>query len=172
MAVRERVGDQGPPPELVAFCQREHRRLVGTLGLLVGDVELAQDLAQEVLLRVCREWEQVRRLDSPGGWAHRVGVNLARSAMRTRSRRQQSDRRFRRASEPELVAADLSDAASVRAAIAALPERQRTALVLRYYLDLSVEGVAETMGCPTGTVKTLTRRALMGLRMAGLEVDG
>ena len=52
-----------------------------------------------------------------------------------------------------------------------LPTRERTALVLRYFGDLSVREVAEIMRCPEGTVKTLTRRAIASLRDAGL-MDG
>lgn len=52
---------------------------------------------------------------------------------------------------------------AVREAIAALPRRQRTALVLRYYADLPVAEVADLMGCPENTVKTLTRRGLQRL---------
>jgi RNA polymerase sigma-70 factor, ECF subfamily len=48
--------------------------------------------------------------------------------------------------------------------VAALPRRQRTALVLRYYADLSVRDVAAAMECPEGTVKTLTHKAVVSLR--------
>ena len=51
----------------------------------------------------------------------------------------------------------------VRNAVASLPGRQKTALVLRYYLDMSVAETAETMRCPESTVKSLTRRALKRL---------
>lgn len=157
---------EAAPADLVAFCRDEHRRLVGTLGYLVGDAELAEDLAQEALMRVCRDWQRVRGLESPGGWAHHVAVNLARSALRSRSRRRRIDDRLATAGESSVADPDVSDVLSVRAAVRGLPEKQRTALVLRYYSDLSVETVAEIMGCPTGTVKTLTRRALEVLRSA------
>jgi RNA polymerase sigma factor (sigma-70 family) len=51
----------------------------------------------------------------------------------------------------------------VRRAVASLPERQKTALVLRYYLDMSVADVALVLQCPESTVKSLTRRALQKL---------
>ena len=59
----------------------------------------------------------------------------------------------------------------MRDAVAALPERQRRALVLRYFSDLPVVEVATMMGCPEGTVKTLTARAIAALRGAGLVDD-
>jgi RNA polymerase sigma-70 factor (ECF subfamily) len=132
--------------DLVAFCRREHPRLVGTIGLFVGDVELAEDLAQEALLRVCRDWDRVATLESPGGWAHRVAVNLARSAMRSRTTRRRIDARLARDAHASVGGGDATSIA-VRRAVRALPERQRVALVLRYYADLSVNDVAEAMGC-------------------------
>jgi RNA polymerase sigma factor (sigma-70 family) len=59
----------------------------------------------------------------------------------------------------------------VRQALARLPARQRRAVVLRYYADLSVEDTATAMGCPPGTVKTLCRRAIAALRTMGLEAE-
>jgi RNA polymerase sigma-70 factor (sigma-E family) len=159
--------------ELVSFCRREHPRLVGTLGLLVGDVALAEDLAQEALLRACRNWDRVGGLESPGGWTHRVAVNLARSALRSRTTRRRVDARLAAASGERTIAhdPDRADVFAVRRAVRSLPERQRIALVLRYYADLSVSEVADVMGCPEGTVKTLTSRAISGLRDMGLEAE-
>ena len=59
---------------------------------------------------------------------------------------------------------DPADAVAVRRAVAALPRRQRTAVVLRYYADLPVAEVPVLMGCAPGTVKSLTRKALTALR--------
>lgn len=61
---------------------------------------------------------------------------------------------------------DLAQASAIRQAVAALPRRQRTALVLRYYADLPVGEVAALMGCGPGTVKSLTNRAISALRAA------
>lgn len=63
--------------EMEAFCADAFPRLVGALALHTGDLHLAEELAQEALLRACRKWSHVGRLESPGGWAYRVGVNLA-----------------------------------------------------------------------------------------------
>src|SRR5688500_17429750 len=51
------------------FCRREHQRLVGALGLYCGDFDLAEELAQEALARVWRDWATVQRKDSPAAWA-------------------------------------------------------------------------------------------------------
>ena len=66
---------------------------------------------------------------------------------------------------------DPADAVAIRRAVAALPRRQWTALVLRYYADLPVSEVAALMGCAPGTVKSLTSKALTALRrVEGMQV--
>jgi RNA polymerase sigma-70 factor (ECF subfamily) len=65
--------------EFAAFCEAEWPRLVGALYLSTGDRALAEDLAQETLLRAFANWRRVSRLDAPGGWVHRVSLNLLRS---------------------------------------------------------------------------------------------
>jgi RNA polymerase sigma factor (sigma-70 family) len=60
--------------------------------------------------------------------------------------------------------ADVTDALAVRAAVAALPPRQRAAVVLRYFADLSVDQTAAVLGCAPGTVKSLTSQAIASLR--------
>ena len=65
---------------------------------------------------------------------------------------------------------DPTDAITVRSAVAALPPRQRAAVVLRYFNDLSVADTAEILGCADGTVKALTSQALATLR-SRLDTD-
>jgi RNA polymerase sigma-70 factor (sigma-E family) len=150
--------------ELSAFCEDEHPRLVGALSLYCGDRGVAEELAQDALARACRDWRRVRRLEAPGAWAHRVAINLANSYFRRRAAERRAKRRLgdrERTQAPEL---DPATAITIRTAVASLPRRQRTALVLRYYADLSVRDVAEALGCPEGTVKTLTSKAIASLR--------
>lgn len=148
---------------LAAFCEREHPRLVGALSLYCGDAAVAQELAQEALLVACRRWSQVRQMASPGAWVHRVGMNLANSYYR---RRRAERRAYERRGERDASGQprDLAARVAVRQAVAALPERQRAALVLRFYLDHSIAETAELLGVSTGAVKQLTHRALKALR--------
>jgi RNA polymerase sigma factor (sigma-70 family) len=60
---------------------------------------------------------------------------------------------------------------AVRAAVARLPERERRVIILRFFSDMSVSEAAALIGCPEGTVKSLTHAAIRRLRDAGLEVD-
>ncbi|HEV2889040.1 MAG TPA: sigma-70 family RNA polymerase sigma factor [Frankiaceae bacterium] len=147
----------------IAFCRREHPRLVGALSLYTGDADLAEELAQEALARACRSWRRVESYDAPGAWVHRVGINLANSHFR----RKACERRARErvgAAPATYTEPDAADAVAVRAAVASLPRRQRTALVLRYYADLPVAEVAAQMQCREGTVRALTAQAIAGLR--------
>lgn len=151
--------------EFSTFCEREHPRLVGALSLYCGDRAAAEELAQDALARACRDWSRVRRMDAPGAWVHRVGINLTSSYFR----RKAAERRARRRLETmrdvnRQTSPDPAAALAIRAAVAALPRRQRTALVLRYYLDLPVSEAALVMDCPEGTVKTLTSKAIATLR--------
>jgi RNA polymerase sigma factor (sigma-70 family) len=102
-------------------------------------------------------------MDRPEAWLTTVAVNLATSKLRRRSAERRAVARAATrtvGSEPF----DTADAMSVRAALLRLPIRQRTALVLRYYEDLSVAETARVMGCADGTVKSLTSKAVDALR--------
>jgi RNA polymerase sigma-70 factor (sigma-E family) len=155
-------------PSLSEFCATEWPRLVGSLALYTGDRSLAEELAQETLIRVCLHWPQVHEADSPSAWAHRVAFNLAKSQLRRRilGRRLQRLQQLPEAHEP-----DTTVRMALREALARLPNVQRQVLVLRYFADLSVRDVAGLLDCPTNTVKTHTRRALEALRRAGLGPD-
>jgi RNA polymerase sigma factor (sigma-70 family) len=99
---------------------------------------------------------------------HRVSLNLVRSHAR---RRKVAAAQPRVAVDAATDPPDPSDAVAVRAEILRLPERQRVALVLRFFADLSVRETAVAMRCPEGTVKTLTHRAIESLRRTGLVTD-
>jgi RNA polymerase sigma factor (sigma-70 family) len=150
------------------FYRAEYPRLARALHLYCGDADLGSELAQEAMAKAWRCWPQVRGYVSPAGWAHRVGINLANSAWR------RAVIRHRLPSEPSVDIAvpadDVGTAVAVRAAVAGLPRRQRTALVLRYFVDLPVDEVAALMGCRPGTVAALTAQAIASLRQtAGLH---
>jgi RNA polymerase sigma-70 factor (ECF subfamily) len=152
---------------LEAFCHGVYPSLVGTLTLYVGDRETARELAQEALAKVCQHWSRVRLMDAPQAWTHRVALNLANSWFRRRSAERAATRRLEAFPETK-ESWQPDDVLAVRAAVAALPRRQREALVLRYYRDLTVEQSALEMGCRSGTVKALTSQAIASLRRSGL----
>lgn len=150
-----------PPPGLESFCESNKERLVGVLTLHCGDRDTAEELAQETLVKVCIRWRSVERMMNPEAWMFRVAINLANSYFRRKGAERKAKARLKR--DPQHHDPDTADAVAVRQALAGLPRRQRSVLVLRFYADLSVGGVAEALDMPQGTVKTLTRRGLESL---------
>ena len=146
-----------------AVCEAEFGRLVGTLTLYTGDRALAQDLAQEALARLWRDWGRLQDQSAAAGFAYRAGLNLAKNHFRRRAVVRRDAHLV--GAWGEHVDADAADAVAVRQAVAGLPRRQRAALVLRYYADRSVEETAQILDVPANTIKTWTRRSLQALRV-------
>lgn len=155
---------------LAAFCHREYPRLVGALTLYCGDGHVAQELAQEALVRACERWSGVRQMRAPGAWVHRVAMNLANS----RSRRRTAELRAhaRHGPHPQVsLDADAGEALAVRRAVSRLPRTQRTVLVARFYLGWSVAETAEWLGLSCDAVSAHASRGLKQLRLS-LASDG
>jgi RNA polymerase sigma factor (sigma-70 family) len=159
--------------ELAEFCHAEYRRLVGTLSLYCRDRQLAEELAQDALVRVIGNWNRVQHFDSPSAWAHRVAINLANSYLRRRLAEARATRRLQSRYGTDLYEPETVMAVVVRSAVAQLPKRERAVVVLRFFADFSVREVSDLLGMPEGTVKTLSAKALASLRAAGLtELQG
>lgn len=156
---------------LIEFCERVRPRLVGMLSLYLGDQGVAEELAQETLARVWTNWPKVSQLDAPAGWAHRVALNLANSVFRRRAAERRARERLIVDHNPVHLDPDGAEAVGLRRAVAALPPRQRSVVVLRFYADLSVDEVARSMACAPGTVKSLTHKAVAALRAATLVTE-
>ena len=131
------------------------------LYLYFGDLHAAQDVVQEAFCRAYARWRTVSRYDDPVAWVRRVAWNLALSRWR-RSRTALRYLRGQRRVEPQ-VPGPGPERVAVIAALAALPEQQRRAVVLHYIADLSVPEVAEREGVPEGTVKSWLHRARIRL---------
>lgn len=160
-----RAGASAAPADLVAMCRYEHPRLVGALGYYTGDPHVAEELAQEALLKLCEHWDRVRTMDSPGGWLHQVAMNLANSAHRRRKIARLAEGRM---TSPDRPSPESDVALVVRGAVAGLPRPMREIVVLRFFLDLSVAEVARLLDRPEGTVKVMTSRAIKQLKASGL----
>jgi RNA polymerase sigma factor (sigma-70 family) len=149
--------------DLAAFCAGVHPQLVGALTHHTGDVLLAEELAQEALVQVCRHWPRVRILGSPSGWAYRVGANLAASTFRRRAAERRANRRaavlLSTAREPATA-----EHLAVREALKTLTPAQREAVLLRHYFGLSATETAELVGGTAQAVRALTHRAVTSLR--------
>jgi RNA polymerase sigma-70 factor (sigma-E family) len=130
--------------------------------LLTGDRGLAEDLVQDAFVRLTGRLLHVR---NPGGfhaYLRATVINLARA----HHRRMRVERRFleRRTANATSTLPDVSEREALRQALLALPIRQRTALVLRFYEDLSEAETAALMRCRPGTVKSLVSRGKETLR--------
>jgi RNA polymerase sigma-70 factor (sigma-E family) len=138
--------------------------LVRFARLLTGDQGRAEDLVQEVLARAYVRWSHISRVDHPDVYLRRMVVNANISWWRRRSNREVAlAEPFERADEGDL-SADAAERDTLWRLICALPERQRTVLVLRYYEDLEDIVIAEILGCSPITVRTHAMRALAVLR--------
>jgi RNA polymerase sigma-70 factor (ECF subfamily) len=156
--------------QLAAFCEREHTRVLGVLTLYVGDVHLAEELAQDALVRLCKHWPRVRAMDRPEAWLTTVAMNLARSMFR---RRYAARRAYaRHGPEAGSQQHEHADVLAVREAVAALPRRTREAVIYRWFLGHSVRETAQALNCAEGTVRSLTSRGLSTLREKGLVDAG
>jgi RNA polymerase sigma-70 factor (sigma-E family) len=151
--------------ELRAYCESMWPRLVGGLALHCGDRMVAEELAQEALVRLWQRWDAVSSKGNPDGWLWTVALNLSRSKRRRRTAEQRA--RVRMGQTPVVTDdAPTADAVAVRDAVSALPDRQRVAVTLRYFAGLSIRQTAEAMSCAEGTVAAHTHKALDSLRDA------
>jgi RNA polymerase sigma-70 factor, ECF subfamily len=153
-------------PLLEGFCRKMHPRLVAAVSLHCGDGGLAEEIAQESLIRACARWSKVRTMNSPEGWVFRVAFNLANSHFRRARIERRARERLTAASRRPVEQVDerVSTGVAVRRAVGSLPPRQRAAVVLRHLLDVPVADVAEVMGTSEGAVKALTHRGVSALR--------
>lgn len=132
--------------------------------LLTGSRELAEDLAQDAFISAAGRFQHLRDKDAFHAYLTKAVVNRCRAHWR----RSKVEGRFldglRR--EPKLTAHQppVAERLAIVDALDALSPRQRTAVVLRHYADLSERQAADLMGCSMGTVKTLTSRGLQALR--------
>jgi RNA polymerase sigma factor (sigma-70 family) len=147
-----------------AFCRREHPRLVGALTLWCGERAVAEELTQEAFARAHRDWQKVGALDQPAAWVRHVALNLATSSFRRRQAERRAYGRLAARAEVATSDADVADAVAVRDAVGRLPELQRSVIVLRFYLEMSVDEVAELVGRSRTAVTSLTSRAVSALR--------
>jgi RNA polymerase sigma-70 factor (sigma-E family) len=154
--------------EFTEFATGAAARLRRTAFLLCGDWHLAEDLTQTTLARMFVSWRRISRQDAVYAYASRTLVNAYLA-----------DRRRRRGREvltgwlPETAAEPVAceERMVVLDALGTLPPKARVVVVMRYWADLSVEQVADLLGCSTGNVKSQSARALGKLR-AVLGEDG
>ncbi len=157
--------DAGAEERFSRWADARSDRLLRVAYLLCGDWHLAEDLVQDTLMQAALHWKRVEAADSADGYVRRILMNEARKRWRRRSSRELPHREIR---DSEAILTDGADAYVVRdelmAAIRRLPLGQRSALVFRYFEQLSEAETAQALNCSVGTVKSHTHRALSALR--------
>ncbi len=145
------------------FVEARSAALFRTAYLMVGDHQLAQDLLQEALVKTLIAWPRLSDHHSVESYTRRIVVTTSISWRRRRSFHERPTDTL-----PEAVGTDPVDGIvthdAVLAALLTLPPRQRAAIVLRYYQDLTEAQTAEAMGCAVGTVKSQVASGLTKLR--------
>ena len=152
---------------LVGLFEREGRSLVRMARLFVDDRNAAEDLVQEAFIRLARSAHRINDEAKAAAYLRSIVLNLARDHNRRGlvSLRHRLPLDAERAEEEdELVLRD--DQRQVLDALRELPHRQRDCLVLRYYQELGIDGIAETLGISRNSVKTHLRRGLAALESA------
>ena len=150
------------------FVRDSSTSLLRTALLLAGDLSAAHDLLQTAYERTWRHWHTASAGD-PTAYARRALANAATDSWRRRRRLARlPDRRAASFQNSDALAAiEVHD--ELITALLALPVRQRTVVVLRYWEDLSEAAVAEAMSCSVGTVKSQASRGLAALRIQFTE---
>lgn len=150
-----------------AFVADRLDRLLRYATALTCDPHLAQDIVQEVLLRAQRRWSRIESMQAPDAYLRRMITNEYLSWRRRRAARTvaSTHRTLDALSTPVAdPATGYAERDAMRGRIAALPRKQRAAILLRYYEDCTDAEIAEILGCTAGTVRSHVSRALATLR--------
>lgn len=168
------AGDSGAFEQLV---ERHQRLVVGTVSRMLGNNSEAEDIAQQVFVRI---WKSAKRYVPRAKfttWLLKITRNLVFNELRRRSRHahvplqsesEEEERPIRdeRAIAPDASLLDQELQKAIDAAIANLPETQRLAVILRRYEELSYEEIAEALDQSVSAVKSLLFRARTELRQS------
>lgn len=148
--------------EFRAFVHARSGRLFGAALLLTGSRSEAEELLQASLAKTFVAWPRIRHHGAADAYVRRTMVNTRTNAWKRRSRETLTDL------VPEQAVPDhapqVVNREAVLGALRTLPRRQRAAVVLRYYEQLTEAEAAEVLGTSVGTIKSATSRGLARLR--------
>lgn len=163
LAVERRRGRTLREAEFAAFVDVRRAAYVRTAYLFCGDWHRAEDLVQVALVKLYGAWPRLTRTGGEDAYVRRILVNAHIDDWRHRSRRPEAPlaehHDYARA-----TGSATEDRDALLRALARLPEGQRKVIVLRFFLDLSVQDTASDLGVTTGTVKSQSVRGLARLR--------
>jgi len=149
----------------------QYKALVRLAAMLVRDTSTAEEVVQDAFIAMHDGWHRLKDADKALAYLRQAVVNRSRSVLRHRMVVEKNAPK----PAPDMPSAEhgamaLLERSAVIAALRDLPERQREAIVLRYYADLSEADIAATMRISRGAVKSHTARAMASLK-AALEQD-
>ena len=153
--------------ELETAYRLRYRRFLRVATAILDDEASGHDAVQEGFAQALREQESFRHEGPLEAWVWRMVVNAALASRRSRVRRREAPG----AVEVAGTNGRVSDEAGVRSWVAALPERQRLAVYLRYYADLDYRTIAGVLGIEVGTVSATLSAAHEALRHSLEEVE-
>jgi RNA polymerase sigma-70 factor (sigma-E family) len=165
------MGTEAPPTasptgQLAELYQAHALSLVRLAVLMVGDQPTAEDVVQDAFIGLHRRWSALEDRDKALAYVRASVLNGCRMAYRTRSRHDRALPAVLDLSEidsAEDTALLAEEHREVLAALRRLPARQREAVVLRYYLDMTEDQAARAMRVSKGTVKSATSRGIAAL---------
>jgi RNA polymerase sigma-70 factor (sigma-E family) len=164
---REAVVPRAPRHRLAHLYEEHSASALRLAYLMTGDAQATEDLVQEAFARMFARFQDRKGPDAVAAYLRRSIVNLAHD----RHRRSKTVRTFlagARAPASSEEAAEVDARLVMRSRLQRIPHRQRAALVLRYYEDLSEAQTAEVLGCSVHAVKQLVQRGLRRMREQGL----
>ena len=159
-----RAAPESARQQVTALYQAHALGLVRLAVLMVGDQQAAEDVVQDAFLGLYRRWSALKDPDRALSYARSSVLNGCRMVLRARSSRDKVTLAAPDDVESAEATAILGEAnQEVIAALRRLPARQREAVVLRYYLDMTEDQAAQAMRVSRGTVKSATSRGLAAL---------
>ncbi len=149
----------------LAFYRREYPKMVAIAAAVSGNRAIAEDLAQEAMLRAHRHWNRISAYDRPGAWTRRATINLSLSATKRASA--ELKRMLRLAGPSTLPPPEATDDHIWRA-VAKLPRNQRAAIALHYLEDRPIDEIAEILQIAVATARVHLHR---GRRALAVTLD-
>jgi len=147
-----------------AFVRANSSSLFGTAFLLTGSADRAEELLQDTLASLYPRWDRVQAAEAPVAYVRRCVANRFVSSRRSRAARDVSLHDLPERPDAASLADQVVDRGLLWQLLGALPDRQRAALVMRYFHDQPDDEIAEAIGCRTATVRSLISRGIATMR--------
>ena len=146
-----------------AFYRREYPNMVAIAAAVSGNRAIAEDIAQDAMLRAHRHWDRIASYERPGAWVRRATINLALSTVKRAGA--ELRRVLRLAERAVLPEPDVTDDRVWRA-VAKLPGNQRAAIALHYLEDRPIDEIAEILEITAATARVHLHRGRQALAAA------